>query len=86
MIYFLILIDANGFEKQVMHDSLSPLYRIALTRKLVTYDLRSNTTLADLLEGKVGTQPCGYDIRTVCFENTGTRDNFGRHIYREIME
>jgi hypothetical protein len=86
MVYYLILIDANGFERQYQHDSLPHTYKVALTKKLVTFDWTSSTTLEIMLNGSHSMRECGYEIKETLFENVGIRDKFGRHIYREIMQ
>jgi hypothetical protein len=85
MIYYLLLIDRNNFEKQVKHDSLPPIYKHALTKKLVSYDWTGSTTIGNLLNGEVGFKASGYEIEDTDFLSDGTRDYYGRHIYREIV-
>ena len=86
MIHYLLLIDKNGFEKQVIHDSLPPTYKVALARKLVSYDWTGKTTLAQMLEGEVGFKEQGYEVLEVSFVFEDVRDYYGRHVYREVMK
>jgi hypothetical protein len=84
MSFFLILIDNNGFEKQFIHDSLPGIYKVPVTRKLVTYDWTGSTTLEKMLSNEGGMRDCGYEIKDTIFELTHIRDRYGRHVYREI--